>query len=290
MGIDVPSRLTALNLIQLMKGCDELGVRNADAAFIVFLVLFGLPVLFGVLLIIMNCVKRSGGMIGSIVLSALTLVCYLLAYPDMSANAENLGYEMGLGIVLVAVVVVLQIIVAVIGHIVGRKALAKARSMQMVNTSQVPVAEVPVSAMYPSAPSAPASYVPNAPVTQAPQAAPAPAPYVPTAPVTQVPQAAPAPAPYIPAAPVSQTPQEAPAPASYIPAVPESQTAQTAPVPAAPAAAEYTPDPPAPVVSAPQASPAPSDNLFCSNCGARIVGGSKFCGNCGAPVAPGSNE
>lgn len=126
IGIDVPRRLTGLTMLRLMNGCVEYGIPNAETALAEFAVLFGLPVLCGVLLIVFNRKEKSGGMISSIVLSVLTLLSYLAVHGDLSGNVEMLGYEMGLGFGFAFVVTALQIAAAVMGHITGKKAQAAA--------------------------------------------------------------------------------------------------------------------------------------------------------------------
>ena len=126
IGIDVPNRLTGLTMLWLMNGCAEYGIPNADTAFMEFVVLFGVPVLCGVLLIVFNRKEKSGGMISSIVLSVVTLLSYLVVHSDLSGNVEMLGYKMGLGFGFVFLVTALQIAAAVMGHITGKKAQAAA--------------------------------------------------------------------------------------------------------------------------------------------------------------------
>lgn len=126
IGIDIPRRLTGLTLLRLMNGCAEYGIPNADTAFMEFAVLFGVPVLCGVLLIVFNRKEKSGGMLSSIGLSALTLLSYLAMHGDLSGNVEMLGYKMGLGFGFVFLVTALQIAAAVMGHIAGKKAAAAA--------------------------------------------------------------------------------------------------------------------------------------------------------------------
>lgn len=123
MGIDVPRRMTGLTAIRLMSGCAERGIPNADEAFIEMLIMFGLPVVCGILLIVFNRKEKAGGgMLSSIVLSVLTLVSYVLAHTALSGNVEMLGYKMGLGFGFVFLVSILQIAAAVMGHIVSKKA------------------------------------------------------------------------------------------------------------------------------------------------------------------------
>lgn len=127
MGINIPRRLTGLTFLRLMNGCVEYGIPNADEAFMEFVVLFGLPVLCGVLLIVFNRKEKpGGGMIGSVILSVLTLLSYLVANISLSGNVDMLGYKMGLGFGFVFVVTILQIAAAVMGHIAGKKAKAAA--------------------------------------------------------------------------------------------------------------------------------------------------------------------
>ena len=126
IGIDVPNRLTGLTMLRLMNGCAEYGIPNADTAFMEFVVLFGVPMLCGILLIVFNRKAKSGGMISSIVLSVVTLLSYLVVHGDLSGNVEMLGYKMGLGFGFVFVVTALQIAAAVMGHIASKKAAAAA--------------------------------------------------------------------------------------------------------------------------------------------------------------------
>lgn len=127
IGIDVPRRLTGFTAVRLMNACAEYGIPNADEAFMELLIVFGVPVLCGVLLIVFNLKgKPGGGMLSSIILSALTLVCYFIARTDLSGAVEKLGYEMGLGFGFVLLVSALQTAAAVLGHIASKKAKSAA--------------------------------------------------------------------------------------------------------------------------------------------------------------------
>ena len=126
-GFNFPRNMTAINFIRFAQDSANFGVADAGDALTALVVLFGVPVLCGVLLIVLNLKKKARGMIGSIVLSVLTLLDYLvikLFIGEMASSFSQMGYKTGFGFsfVVVMLIVVLQIVVAIMGHVAAKKA------------------------------------------------------------------------------------------------------------------------------------------------------------------------
>ena len=131
-GVEIPRRLTGLSLLRFMKISAEWSGMSSKAvasAMMWNVILFTLPVLCGVLLIVLNRKAKKNGMIGSVVLSVLTLLSYLLVNAvitsdEMALSFKELGYRTGFGCGFAILVAVLQTAAAVMGHTAAKKAQA----------------------------------------------------------------------------------------------------------------------------------------------------------------------
>ena len=91
-GSDFSDKLTALNVMRIVGALSDLGVQGAGTAAVEFSILCLLPPALGLAVLALN-LKRGGGRGGlaSVVLSAATLLAYLLLRADLSANS-GLGF------------------------------------------------------------------------------------------------------------------------------------------------------------------------------------------------------
>ena len=125
--ISLPKRLTGPAFLRVLTASVRYGGSGADEAYTMAVMMFALPVVLGLLIILLNCLGKKKGMIGSVVLSVLTLLGYVVINALMSEEArafEEIGYKMGFGfgfVVIVALVIV-QTVVAVKGHAACKKA------------------------------------------------------------------------------------------------------------------------------------------------------------------------
>ena len=120
-GSDFSDKLTAMNIMRIMGALSELGVQGADGAMIEFTILCLLPVILGLAVLAVSLKRglKKGGA-ACVVLSALTLLSYILLRADLEANA-GLGFAVEGG-GLAYVVSVAQIAAAVLCMVTSKRA------------------------------------------------------------------------------------------------------------------------------------------------------------------------
>lgn len=122
LGIDVPQKLTALSAIKIMKasanissGFGLVSSSDASAAYATAVIAFGLPLVMGILVLLLNCLKSTKKCyVISAVLTVVTLIGYLLV-KYILGTYTNLGYSLGSGFIFACLVTVVQLIAAVVG-------------------------------------------------------------------------------------------------------------------------------------------------------------------------------
>ena len=120
-GSDFSDKLTAMNIMRIMGALSELGVQGADGAMIEFTILCLLPVILSLAVLAVSLKRglKKGGA-ACVVLSALTLLSYILLRADLEANA-GLGFAVEGG-GLAYVVSVAQIAAAVLCMVTSKRA------------------------------------------------------------------------------------------------------------------------------------------------------------------------
>ena len=102
LGFDVPARLTGLNAIRV-AGDDRVGQLIVAAFFL-------LPVILGAIVLLLNCTgKRRGSYITSIVLSAITVIAYIIIYAMLATVFEWYYSITGISIILAFLVTFVQL-------------------------------------------------------------------------------------------------------------------------------------------------------------------------------------
>ena len=120
-GVEMPKSLTSLNVIRLVKSCAALSGENAGVDTFFTAVIFGLPLVIGVLAAVMNLQgKARKSYLFTMVLEIVSLLAYFVG-TFIIDSCEQLGYTMGVGICLAMLVAIVQIVTAIAGMITYKK-------------------------------------------------------------------------------------------------------------------------------------------------------------------------
>lgn len=119
LGISLPQKLTGLNAIRIMEDLSQLGIENARTAYAGVVVIFGLPLVLGAVIILVNILQKRK-LVLPVILSVLTLCSYFVG-KRMLAEYLDLGYKLGGGFWIVCLVSLLQLAAAGMNYAANKK-------------------------------------------------------------------------------------------------------------------------------------------------------------------------
>lgn len=114
LGINIPQRLTAENGVKIWDDLARVGIENAAENHTIMLIIFMIPIVFGILLLVNSLWKKNT--VISLVLSVLILISYLLIRICIPAY-EQLGYGTGGNWIVALLVAAAGVAVSVLNYI-----------------------------------------------------------------------------------------------------------------------------------------------------------------------------